>query len=170
MQLYCLVCSQGCSYINSFQQYNLDCVLGGNCLAFTPADVLAYPEDRRCKYYHGQEFECRQGCDPEHFAAKLNQKNLSKQDDHGHEQEAAAFREVCQGGTGCAEGAGIEKVPELQHDEGGEEDGLVASGCVSAKREDVREAENQDNEKQQERRADAKNECLHVWRDDERVC
>ena len=61
-----------------------------------------------------------EGYDVEHGAAQLHNEDLPEEDEGGDEEEGATAAQVEGTATG-EEGTGVEEVPELQHDEGGEE-------------------------------------------------
>lgn len=84
------------------------------------AAEFAYPEDKGCREDYDYPILKFEGNDVEEVSADGDNDNLTDKDDSGYHQEFATGMKVESAAMGCKR-TGIEKVPELQHHECGED-------------------------------------------------
>ena len=92
------------------------------------AQQLAHDHHGRRANDDGKPRGSRQWLGTEHASAKGDDEPLPNKDGSHDEQHAAATLQVAEGRMVREQCAGVEQVPPLQHDEGGEEAGKLAGG------------------------------------------
>ena len=93
-------------------------------LAFQVSYYLTDKEDGRGDEDNDKPVVPMEGNNIEHLTAKLHDEDLPKEDEGDDEQELAAATEI-EGTASCKKSAGVEEVPELEHDKGCEEEALL---------------------------------------------
>lgn len=85
------------------------------------APYLSCPQHKGCGCHHIHPVEKRERHRAEHLSAEGHYHPLSHEDRDEYTCEHLVMTQSAEGGMVGAERLGIEEVPELQHDEGGEE-------------------------------------------------
>ena len=90
-------------------------------LALKGANQFASPEDNAGSANNERPIRQGERAYLEHLAAQADYQHLAQNYEQAHKEETAVGQEPVEGTATCEEGFGVEHIPELKHDEEGEE-------------------------------------------------